>query len=92
MRAAEMERPKMKKQSIEFSEQQSLDTCIRQLEALLEGLKAGTVSLSQNEHKLWLRPGAAVELEMRAEQSGDSERLEVRLLTLLGGDHVLVAR
>ena len=69
----------MKKQSIEFSEQQSLDTCIRHLEALLEGLKAGTVSLSQNEHKLWLRPGAAVELELRAEQSGDSERLEVRL-------------
>jgi len=69
----------MKKQSIEFSEQQPLDTCIRQLEALLEGLKAGTVSLSQNQHKLWLRPGAAVELELRAEQSGESERLEVRL-------------
>lgn len=69
----------MEKQSIEISEQQSLDTCIRQLEALIEGLKAGTLSLNQNEHKLWLRPGAAVELELRAEQSGDSERLEVRL-------------
>jgi amphi-Trp domain-containing protein len=69
----------MKKQSIEFSEQQSLDTCIRQLEALLESLKAGTVSLSQNDQKLWLRPGAAVDLDLRAEQSGDTERLEVRL-------------
>jgi amphi-Trp domain-containing protein len=69
----------MKKQSFEYSEQQPLDTCIRQLEALLEGLKAGTLSLSQNDHKLWLRPGAAVELELRAEQSGDSERLDIRL-------------
>ena len=69
----------MKKQSIEFSEQQSLDTCIRQLEALLESLKAGTISLSQNQQKLWLRPGAMVQLELRAEQSGESERLEVRL-------------
>ena len=43
---------KMKKQSFEFSEQQSLDTCIRQLEALLEGLKAGTVSTNVHLRKL----------------------------------------
>ena len=69
----------MKKQTFEYSEQQSLEVCIRQLEALLEGLKAGTVSLNQNQQKLWLRPGSAVELELYAEQSGESERLEVRL-------------
>jgi amphi-Trp domain-containing protein len=84
-----IERPKMKKQSIEFSEQQPLDTCIRQLEALLEGLKSGTLSLSQNEQKLWLRPGAAVSLELRAEQSGDSERLEIRLGWLRRSLHVV---
>lgn len=69
----------MKKQKFEYSEPQSLDMCIRQLEALLEGLKAGSVTLNQSDQKLWLRPGAAVDLELRAEQSGDSERLEVRL-------------
>lgn len=69
----------MKKQKIKFSEQQELDTCIRQLEGLLEGLKSGTLSLSQGGQKLWLRPGGAVDIELRAEQSGDRESLEIQL-------------
>jgi amphi-Trp domain-containing protein len=73
------ERQTMKKQKIEFTEQQSLDTCVRQLEALLEGLKAGTLSLSQGGDKLWLRPGGAVNIELRAEQAGESESLEIKL-------------
>src|SRR5690606_25397181 len=59
------ERQTMKKQKIKFSEQQELDTCVRQLEALLEGLKSGTLSLSQCGQKLWLRPGGAVDIELR---------------------------
>jgi amphi-Trp domain-containing protein len=69
----------MKKQKIKFAEQQALDTCIRQLEALLEGLKSGTLSLSQGGEKLWLRPGSDVDIELRAEQSGDRESLEIQL-------------
>jgi amphi-Trp domain-containing protein len=69
----------MKKQKIELSEQQTLDTCIRQLEALLEGLKSGTLSMSQGGQKLWLRPGGAVDIQLRAEQSGDRESLEIQL-------------
>jgi amphi-Trp domain-containing protein len=69
----------MKKQKFKFTEQQALDTCVRQLEALLEGLKAGTLSLSQRGEKLWLRPGGAVDIELRAEQSGDRESLEIKL-------------
>jgi amphi-Trp domain-containing protein len=69
----------MKKQKFKFSEQQPLDTCIRQLEALLEGLKSGTLSLSQGEEKLWLRPAGAMDIELRAEQSGDRENLEIHL-------------
>lgn len=69
----------MKKQKIKFAEQQALDTCIRQLEGLLEGLKSGTLSLSQGGQKLWLRPGGAVDIELRAEQSGDRESLEIQL-------------
>jgi len=69
----------MKKQKIKFAEQQALDTCIRQLEGLLEGLKSGTLSLSQGGQKLWLRPGNAVDIELRAEQSGDRESLEIQL-------------
>ena len=61
----------MKKQSIEFSEQQSLDTCIRHLEALLEGLKAGTVSLSQQEHKLAaIQPSAHSDQPFTAVKAG----------------------
>ncbi len=77
--AATDERQPMKKQKIKFSEQQALDTCVRQLEALLEGLKAGTLSLSQGGEKLWLRPGGAVDIELSAEQSGERESLEIRL-------------
>lgn len=73
------ERQVMKKQKIQFAEQQALDTCIRQLEGLLEGLKSGTLSLSQGGQKLWLRPGSAVDIELRAEQSGDRESLEIHL-------------
>jgi amphi-Trp domain-containing protein len=78
-RAATDERQTMKKQKIKFTEQQALATCVRQLEALLEGLKAGTLSLSQGGEKLWLRPGGAVDIELRAEQSGDRENLEIKL-------------
>jgi amphi-Trp domain-containing protein len=69
----------MKKQKFKYSDQQPLDTCIRQLEALLEGLKAGTLSLSQNGHKLWLRPGGAMDIELKADQSGEREKLEIHL-------------
>jgi amphi-Trp domain-containing protein len=69
----------MKKLKIKFTEHQALDTCVRQLEALLEGLKAGTLSLSQGGEKLWLRPGGEVDIELRAEQSGERESLEIRL-------------
>jgi amphi-Trp domain-containing protein len=69
----------MKTQKLEYSEQQSLDTCIRQLEALLESLKAASVSLSRNGNKLWLRPGATVDVRLSAEQSGDREQLQICL-------------
>ena len=69
----------MKKQKMKFAEQQALDTCIRQLRALLEGLESGTLSLSQGGEKLWLRPGSDVDIELRAEQSGDRESLEIQL-------------
>jgi amphi-Trp domain-containing protein len=79
----------MKKQKIEFTEQQPLDTCVRQLEALLAGLKAGTLSLSQGGDKLWLRPGGDVDIELRAEQSGERESLELRLNWSRASLHVL---
>lgn len=69
----------MKKKKMEFSEQQALDTCVRQLEALLEGIKSGSLSLCQGGQKLWLRPGGTVDIELHAEQSGDRERLEIQL-------------
>lgn len=82
----------MKKQKIKFAEQQALDTCIRQLEALLEGLKSGTLSLSQGGQKLWLRPGGAVDIELRAEQSGDRESLEIALGWRRASLHVVSRR
>jgi amphi-Trp domain-containing protein len=69
----------MSEQKFKFSEQQTLDMCIRQLEGLLEGLKSGTLRLSQADQKLWLRPGGAVNVELSAEQSGDRERLAIQL-------------
>jgi amphi-Trp domain-containing protein len=82
----------MKKQKIKFTEQQALDTCVRQLEALLEGLKAGTLSLSQGDEKLWLRPGGTVDIELRAEQSGDRESLELKLGWRRASLHVVSRR
>jgi amphi-Trp domain-containing protein len=82
----------MKKQKIKFTEQQALDTCVRQLEALLEGLKAGTLSLSQGGEKLWLRPGGTVDVELRAEQSGDRENLEIKLGWRRASLHVVSRR
>src|SRR5690349_15153719 len=77
--AADEKGDSMKKQKFKYSDQQALDTCIRQLEGLLEGLRSGTLSLSQGGQKLWLRPGSAVDIELRAEQSGDRETLDIQL-------------
>jgi amphi-Trp domain-containing protein len=79
----------MKKQKFNHSDQQPLDTCIRHLEALIEGLKAGTLSLSQGDEKLWLRPGGATDIELRAEQSGDRESLEIHLAWRRASLHVV---
>ncbi|HTV25238.1 MAG TPA: amphi-Trp domain-containing protein [Polyangiaceae bacterium] len=82
----------MKKQKIEFAEQHALDTCIRQLEGLLESLKSGTLSLNQGGKKLWMRPGGAVDIELRAEQSGDRESLEIALAWRRASLHVVSRR
>lgn len=82
----------MKKQKFKHSEQQPFDTCIRQLEGLLEGLKAGTLSLYQEGQKVWLRPGGAMDVELRAEQSGDRETLEIKLGWQRGSLHVVSRR
>jgi amphi-Trp domain-containing protein len=82
----------MKKQKFKYSDQQALDTCIRQLEGLLEGLRSGTLSLSQGDQKLWLRPGSAVDIELRAEQSGDRETLDIQLGWRRASLHVVSRR
>ncbi len=82
----------MKQQKFKLREQQALDTCIRQLEALLEGLKTGTLRLSQGDQKLWLRPGGAVDIELRADQSGDRESLEIALGWSRASLHVVSER
>jgi amphi-Trp domain-containing protein len=82
----------MKKQKFKYSDQQALDTCIRQLEGLLEGLRSGTLSLSQGGQKLWLRPGSAVDIELRAEQSGDRETLDIQLGWRRASLHVVSRR
>lgn len=69
----------MKKKKLQYTELRSLDSAIEQLQALVDGLRAGELSLERGEQQMLLRPGAVLDFALSAEREGVQERFELVL-------------
>jgi amphi-Trp domain-containing protein len=69
----------MKKKKLRYTELRSLDSAIEQLQALVDGLRAGVLSLERGEQQLQLKPGAVLDFALSAEREGVQERFELTL-------------
>jgi amphi-Trp domain-containing protein len=60
----------MKRPKFRHADQRTVQACIEQLRALIDGLEAGTISLQQegDPEEVQLRPGGAIDFEIRVEQ------------------------
>ncbi|HTV21835.1 MAG TPA: amphi-Trp domain-containing protein [Polyangiaceae bacterium] len=73
----------MKRRKIRYTDERSVSACIEQLQALLEGLKAGKIELSDHEGPLQLAPAGPVTFDLRVDQQRRKEVLKVELSWLL---------
>lgn len=69
----------MTKTSLQYSELRSLDSTIEQLQELVDGLRAGVVSLRRGEQRLLLEPGAVLDMTLSGEREGVQERFTLTL-------------
>ncbi|MEY4545956.1 MAG: Amphi-Trp domain [Pseudomonadota bacterium] len=69
----------MKKKKLQYKELRSLDSAIEQLQALVDGLRTGALSLERGELQLQLKPGAVLDFALCAERDGVQERFELSL-------------
>jgi amphi-Trp domain-containing protein len=72
----------MKRRKIRYSDERSVSACIEQLQALVDGLKAGRISLTHDEGPVELVPAGKVNFELRIDQQRRKETLRVDLTWL----------
>ena len=70
---------KTKKLEIEYDEQRSLESTVDQLQSLVDGLRAGALTIARGDRRLLflIKPEAPLEFTLHAERCGDRERLEL---------------
>lgn len=69
----------MKRRKIRYSDERSISACVEQLEALVDGLKAGRIALEHEEGPVALIPAGRVNFELRIDQQRRKEMLRVEL-------------
>ncbi|HEU4580378.1 MAG TPA: amphi-Trp domain-containing protein [Polyangiaceae bacterium] len=71
----------MKKLEIEYDERRSLESTVDQLQSLVDGLRAGALTIARGDRRLLflLKPAAPLEFTLHAERSGERERLQLSL-------------
>ena len=69
----------MKRRKIRYSDERSVSACVEQLQALVDGLKAGVITLSDAEGPLQLAPAGLLNFELRVDQQRRKEILRVEL-------------
>jgi amphi-Trp domain-containing protein len=72
----------MKRRKIRYSDERSVSACIEQLEALVDGLKAGRIAFDHEEGPLSLAPAGRLNFELRVDQQRRKEVLRVELTWL----------
>jgi amphi-Trp domain-containing protein len=69
----------MKRRKIRYADRRTVHACIEQLQAIIDGLKTGDISIQHADESALLRPGGEVELEVRVEQLERKETLRVEM-------------
>jgi amphi-Trp domain-containing protein len=69
----------MKRRKIRHADQRNVQACIDQLQALVDGLKAGSIGLEQDGQAVVLRPGGVVQFDFRVDQAERKETLRVEM-------------
>jgi amphi-Trp domain-containing protein len=69
----------MKRRKIRHADQRNVQACIDQLQALVDGLKAGSIELEQDGQAVLLSPGGVVQFDFRVDQAERKETLRVEM-------------
>jgi len=60
---------------VKFESVLAKEEAVSYFEALIEGLKKGTIQLKQGSHTIVLKPNGQVSIEVKASRKGDKEKL-----------------
>jgi amphi-Trp domain-containing protein len=69
----------MKRHKIRQTDQRSVQACVEQLQALIDGLKAGNIGMRDADEPVLLRPSEVVDFELRVDQTPRKETLRVEM-------------
>jgi amphi-Trp domain-containing protein len=69
----------MKRRKIRQTNQRDVQACIEQLQALIEGLRAGKIAMQTDGEPVLLTPGAVVDFDLRVDQLTRKETLRVEM-------------
>jgi amphi-Trp domain-containing protein len=69
----------MKSRKIKHADRRSVRACIEQLQAIVDGLRAGTIDMQQGGVDVHMRPGGMVEFELRLEQLARRETIKLEI-------------
>jgi amphi-Trp domain-containing protein len=72
-------RQAMKRHKIKRVDERSVQACVEELQALIDGLKAGRIHLQHDQETLFLGPVGLVSFELRVDQTPRKETLRVEL-------------
>jgi amphi-Trp domain-containing protein len=74
----------MKRRKCRYVDQRDVEACIDQLQAIIDGLRSGSMALEEDEQALLLRPRGLLDFELRVEQLETKETLRVEMSWKLG--------
>lgn len=69
----------MKSRKIKLADRRGLRACVEQLQAIVDGLRAGSIEMQQGAVEVQLRPGGMLEFELRLEQLARRETIKLEL-------------
>lgn len=69
----------MKSRKIKRADRRSVRACIEQLQAIVDGLRAGTIDMQHGNVDVHMRPGGMVEFELRLEQLARRETIKLEM-------------
>jgi amphi-Trp domain-containing protein len=69
----------MKRRKCRFVDQRNIEACIDQLQSIIDGLRAGSMAVEEEDQALLLRPRGPLDFEVRVDQLGTKETLRVEM-------------